>query len=329
MLTMNERPRRLRSSAALRDLVAQTRLQTDDLIMPIFVQEGHNIITPISTLPGINRYTVDQLAVIADELMALGIKACALFPMISENKKDAKGTEGLNPDNCLCQAIKALKSHAPNLIVITDIALDPYSSDGHDGIVENGVVKNDETVSLLAKMAVLHAAHGADMVAPSDMMDGRVGEIRKQLDIHHYTDTSILAYTAKYASAFYGPFRDALQSAPKSGDKKSYQLSFETKSAALRETRLDESEGADIIMVKPALTYLDIIQDVKHYTTLPVAAYHVSGEYAQLKIAAQHGVLDYEPALLEVLTSIKRAGADIIVTYGAIEAARLLQKNRP
>ncbi len=321
-----KRPRRLRKSDAIRELVSETRLSSNDFIFPIFIDDNQNSVTSIPSLPGINRYSVDRLEEICEEVSKQHVLGVALFPSINENKKDSVGSIGLDEKNCLCKAVQYIKKEFPHLIVITDVALDPYSSDGHDGIVENGKIINDKTVDILSEMAVLHAQVGADFVAPSDMMDGRVVRIRESLDKKDFIDTGIISYTAKYASAFYGPFREALNSTPKEGDKKTYQMSPANKREALREALLDEEEGADILMVKPALAYLDIIQSIKENTTLPVAAYHVSGEYAMLKHASKEGLLNYDDALLEVITSIKRAGADIIFTYAALELSHLIQK---
>ncbi len=291
----------------------------------MFVQEGESSETPISSMPGQSRYGIQKLLGKAEEALLLGVPAVALFPAINEAAKDPRGTEALNENGLLQRTVRALKARLPELSVITDVALDPYSSDGHDGVLYNGQIDNDVTVPLLASMAVSQAQAGADMVAPSDMMDGRVLAIRRALDDAGYINVGICSYCVKYASGFYGPFRDALGSAPKSGDKKTYQMDPANLREALREVHLDEAEGADWLMVKPGLPYLDVIRAVRDATPLPVAAYQVSGEYAMLKAAAQNGWLDYDQCLSESLLCLRRAGADIIFTYGAVEAARLLR----
>ncbi len=291
----------------------------------MFVQEGESSETPISSMPGQSRYGIQKLLSKAEEALLLGVPAVALFPAINEAAKDPRGTEALNENGLLQRTVRALKARLPELSVITDVALDPYSSDGHDGVLDKGQIDNELTVPLLASMAVSQAQAGADMVAPSDMMDGRVLAIRRGLDEAGYFNVGICSYCVKYASGFYGPFRDALGSAPKSGDKKTYQMDPANVREALREVRLDEAEGADWLMVKPGLPYLDVIRAVRDATPLPVAAYQVSGEYAMLKAAAQNGWLDYNQCLLESLLCLRRAGADIIFTYGAVEAARLLR----
>jgi len=318
------RPRRLRHNAAIRNLIAEVNLSVNDLVLPIFVQEQAS--TEIASLPGTYRHALSDLEAFCGTVVAAGISAVALFPVTDEASKDEHATEALNQNNIICKATRLIKAAFPHLLVITDIALDPYSSQGHDGFVENGIIVNDKTASYLAKMAVLHAESGADIVAPSDMMDGRVALIRKALDQASFTDTLICSYSAKYASSFYGPFRDALNSAPKFGDKKSYQMDYKNRKEAQKEAALDEKEGADMLMVKPALSYLDIISDISNTSTLPVAAYHVSGEYAMLKLASTHQLLDFDAALLEATTSIKRAGASLIFTYGALELAALLTR---
>ncbi|MFQ4141000.1 porphobilinogen synthase [Chlorogloeopsis sp. ULAP02] len=320
------RPRRLRRSATLRRMVRETILTVDDLIYPMFVMEGEGQKVEITSMPGCYRYTLDLLLKEIAELHQLGIGAIALFPVIPEAKKDDTGSESYNPDGLVQRTVKAIKEAVPEILVITDIALDPFTTHGHDGIVdENGMILNDPTVEILVKMAIAQAAAGSDMVAPSDMMDGRVGAIRKALDAEGYVDVRILAYSAKYASAYYGPFRDALDSAPRFGDKKTYQMDSANAREAIKEVALDIEEGADIVMVKPALAYLDIIRQVKDYTHLPVAAYNVSGEYAMIKAAAQNGWIDEKRVILETLTSMKRAGADLILTYFAKEVALMLQ----
>ncbi len=312
----------------MRALVRETTLEASNLILPVFVEEGEQVRRPISSMPGVVRYSIDELVRDAAEAFALGVSGVALFPALADDLKNSTGTESLNADGLLQRAVRALKSAVPAMLVITDVALDPYSSDGHDGVVRDGEIVNDETLPLLAKMAVAQAEAGADVVAPSDMMDGRVGVIRETLDDAGFTNVAICSYCAKFASSFYGPFRDALDSAPKSGDKKTYQMDPANAREALREIELDEAEGADWILIKPGLPYLDIVRLARESTALPVAAYHVSGEYAMLKAAAQNGWLDYDKCLIEALTCLRRAGADIIFTYGAVEAAKLLRQVR-
>lgn len=288
--------------------------------------EGENQKVEVSSMPGSYRYTLDLLLKEVNEAWELGIPAIALFPLVAEEKKDNAGTESYNPDGLIQRSVRAIKQAIPDIMIITDIALDPFSSKGHDGIVsDEGEILNDETVEVLVKQALSHAEAGADIVAPSDMMDGRIGAIRQGLDEAGYIEVGILAYTAKYASAYYGPFRDALDSAPKFGDKKTYQMNPANAREALTELALDESEGADIVMVKPALAYLDIIHLLRSATDLPVAAYNVSGEYAMIKAAGQMGWIDEKKVMLETLTSIKRAGADLILTYFAKEVALILR----
>jgi porphobilinogen synthase len=321
------RPRRLRRTEALRQLVQETHLRVQDLIYPLFVMEGENQRQEVESMPGCYRYTLDLLLKEVEEAANLGIPAVALFPVVPEEKKDPTGRESFNPEGLIQRAVRRLKQEIPEILVITDVALDPYSSEGHDGIVRDGVILNDETVEVLVKQALSQAEAGTDIVAPSDMMDGRVGAIRKALDEQGYTDVAILAYSAKYASAFYGPFRDALGSAPKWGDKKTYQMDPANAREALKEVELDEAEGADMVMVKPALAYLDIIYRVKEATNLPVAAYNVSGEYAMIKAAEQKGWIDGKKVMMESLLAMKRAGADMILTYFAKEAALLLRQS--
>jgi porphobilinogen synthase len=323
---MLERPRRNRRSASMRALVRETTLSASDFVLPAFVEEGENRRTPIASMPGMARVSVDELVRDCAEAFGLGVKGVALFPALDDSLKDPAGKESVNPDGLLQRAIRALKKAVPDLLIITDVALDPYSSDGHDGLVRDGQILNDETLPLLARMAVAQAEAGADVVAPSDMMDGRVEAIRDALDSEGFADVAICSYCAKYASAFYGPFRDALDSAPKSGDKKTYQMDPANSREAVREIELDEAEGADWILIKPGLPYLDVVRLAREQTHLPVAVYHVSGEFAMLKAAAQNGWLDYDACLLETLTAFKRAGADIIFTYGAVDAARLLAR---
>ncbi|BAU09044.1 delta-aminolevulinic acid dehydratase [Fischerella major NIES-592] len=321
------RPRRLRRTATLRRMVRETTLTVDDLIYPVFVMEGKEQKVEIASMPGCYRYTLDLLLKEIAQVYQLGIGAIALFPVIPEAKKDDTASESYNPDGLVQLTVRAIKQAVPEILVITDVALDPFTTHGHDGIVdEKGVILNDPTVEVLVKMALSQASAGADMVAPSDMMDGRVGAIRQALDAEGYVDVRILAYSAKYASAYYGPFRDALDSAPRFGDKKTYQMDAANAREAIKEVALDIAEGADIIMVKPALAYLDIINKVKNYTNLPVAAYNVSGEYAMIKAAAQNGWIDEKRVILETLTSMKRAGADLILTYFAKEVALMLMQ---
>ncbi len=321
------RPRRLRRTEALRQLVQETHLRVQDLIYPLFVMEGENQRQEVESMPGCYRYTLDLLLKEVEEAANLGIPAVALFPVVPEEKKDPTGRESFNPDGLIQRAVRRIKQEIPEILVITDVALDPYNSNGHDGIVRDGVILNDETVEVLVKQALSQAEAGTDIVAPSDMMDGRVGAIREALDEQGYTDVAILAYSAKYASAFYGPFREALGSAPKWGDKKTYQMDPANAREALREVELDEAEGADIVMVKPALAYLDIIYRVKEATNLPVAAYNVSGEYAMVKAAEQKGWIDGKKVMMESLLAMKRAGADMILTYFAKEVALLLKQS--
>lgn len=322
------RPRRLRYTPAIRRLVRETELTVNDLIYPLFIMEGENQKVAISSMPGCYRYSLDLLLKEVVNAYNLGINAIALFPLIAENKKDNFGRESYNPDGLVPRAVKAIKKEVPEIIIITDVALDPFSIYGHDGIVEDGKILNDETLEVLVKMSLSQAAAGANFVAPSDMMDGRVGAIRRALDAAGYLDVGILAYTAKYASAYYGPFRDALESAPKFGDKKTYQMDGANSREALREASLDITEGADIIMVKPALAYLDIILRLRDSSHLPVAAYNVSGEYAMIKAAAKQGWIDEKSLILETLISMKRAGADLILTYFAADVALMKQESR-
>jgi len=306
-------------------MVQETQLSVNDLIYPLFVVEGEREKVEINSMPGCYRYSLDLLLKEVQAVFELGINAIALFPVLPEIKKDDKASESYNPEGLMQQSVRVLKQALPELVVITDIALDPFTTHGHDGLVdENGTILNDPTVEVLVKMALSQAAAGVDMVAPSDMMDGRIGAIRKALDAAGYIDVGILAYSAKYASAYYGPFRDALDSAPKFGDKKTYQMDAANAREALKEVALDIAEGADIVMIKPALAYLDIIRQVRDYTQLPVAAYNVSGEYAMIKAASQQGWIDEKKVILETLTSIKRAGADLILTYFAKEIALML-----
>ncbi|MFM6311784.1 MAG: porphobilinogen synthase, partial [Dolichospermum sp.] len=311
-----KRPRRLRRTETLRRMVRETILTVDDLIYPVFVMEGEGEKVEISSMPGCYRFSLDLLLKEIAEVSQLGINAVAIFPVIPEKDKDETGSESYNQQGLVQETVKAIKKLVPEIIVITDVALDPFTTHGHDGLVdENGIILNDPTIEVLVKMALSQAEAGTDFVAPSDMMDGRIGAIRQALDAEGYINVGILAYSAKYASAYYGPFRDALDSAPKFGDKKTYQMDLANAKEALKEVKLDIAEGADIIMVKPALAYLDIICQVKLATNLPVAAYNVSGEYAMIKAAAQKGWVDEKKVILETLTSMKRAGADLILTY--------------
>jgi porphobilinogen synthase len=304
-------------------MVAETKLHVDDFILPLFIQEGKGQKNEIASMPGYYRYSMDLLKKEIHELRALDIKSVLLFVMVPDSKKDNQGTEALNPNGLMQQSIKMIKDMAPELCVMTDVALDPYSEYGHDGIVIDSKIVNDPTNEILGEMAVSHAEAGANFVAPSDMMDGRIQIIREHLEESGFDNTGIMAYSAKYASCFYGPFRDALDSAPGFGDKKTYQMDPANKREAIKEALMDQSEGADILMVKPALSYLDIIAEVKAATDLPIAAYQVSGEYAMIKAAAEKGWLDEQSAMLETLTSIKRAGADLIASYFAKDVVKL------
>lgn len=319
-----KRNRILRQSPAVRSLVAETRLSADDFILPIFITEGAGQKEEIASMPGYFRQSLDLTVEDLKEWTGKGLKSVLLFIKCKDELKDNKGTEAINPDGLMQRSIRAIKDALPELCVMTDVALDPFSSYGHDGIVENGRILNDETVEVLAAMSVSHAQAGADFVAPSDMMDGRVLAIRQALEENGFHQTGILSYSAKYASCFYGPFRDALDSAPGFGDKKTYQMDPANRVEAIRETLLDVEEGADIVMVKPALSYLDIIREVKDAVDVPVAAYQVSGEYAMIKAAARQGWLDEQKAMLETLLSIKRAGADMIASYFTKDVLSLL-----
>jgi porphobilinogen synthase len=309
----------------VRGLVREATLQPSHLVLPLFVHEGPGE-HPIASMPGHARLDIELTVAKAKQAFDLGVGGVALFPALADALKDPRGTESVNDSGLLQRTVRALKKATPELAVITDVALDPYSSDGHDGVLIDGRIDNDETLPLLAQMAVSQAKAGADVVAPSDMMDGRVGAIREALDEAGYTDVLICSYCVKYASGFYGPFREALDSAPRAGDKKTYQMDPGNVRECLREIGLDEEEGADWLMVKPGLPYGDVIRFVRESSTLPVAAYHVSGEYSMLKAGAERGWLDFDRCLLESLLCLRRAGADIIFTYGAIEAARLLAR---
>ena len=318
-----QRPRRNRQSAAVRGLVRETHLTPDHLIYPLFVLDGEGQRESIPSMPGIDRVSEDQALREVEEALELGIASFVLFPAVREELKDAKASYGLSQDNFYLRIARAIKSRFPEAWLMSDVAMDPYSSDGHDGVVQDGQIVNDLTLPILADMAVVQAEAGFDTIGPSDMMDGRVGVIREALDASGHAQTGIMSYTAKYASAFYGPFRDALESAPKHGDKKTYQMDPANRREALREADLDMAEGADMLMVKPALCYLDVILALKEYSDRPIAAYNVSGEYAMLKAAAENGWIDYDKAMPEMLLSIHRAGADVILTYFAKEFAQL------
>lgn len=316
---MLQRPRRNRKSAVIRDMIQETQVTASNLIFPLFIVDGTNQKVEVSSMPGIYRFSIDQLLKEVESCMNLGLKAFDLFPNIEESLKDKYATESYRDGNLYLRAIEAVKKNFPEACVITDVAMDPYSSDGHDGLVENGEILNDPTLEILGKMALAHAHAGADIIAPSDMMDGRIGYIRTVLDDAGFTQVSLMSYTAKYASAFYGPFRDALESAPKHGDKKTYQMNPANQREALIEAELDAMEGADFLMVKPGLPYLDVVKLLHDQFDLPIACYNVSGEYAMLKAAAKNGWLDEQRATMEVLTSIRRAGATAILTYHAKE----------
>lgn len=322
------RPRRNRQNEVIRSMVRENYLSPDHFIAPLFVIEGKNQNVPIKSMPGHSRLSIDELVKEAKELYSLGVKCVALFPAIDDKLKTPDAREAFNKDGLNARAIRAVKEAVPGMLVMGDIALDPYSSEGHDGLVDpkTGEILNDPTLEVLAKQALCEAEAGADILGPSDMMDGRVGYLRRALDESRFQNTMIMSYTAKYASGYYGPFREALDSAPKKGDKKTYQMDPANSTEALREAQLDTDEGADILMVKPGLPYLDIIYRLKEMSTLPIAAYNVSGEYAMVKAAAQNGWIDNDKVILETLTCFRRAGADIILTYFAKEAARLLNK---
>ena len=318
---MNHRPRILRKSAAIRSMVAETRLSPSDFIVPLFIVEGEKVKEEIQSLPDYYRMSLDVTIEEVKTLWQLGIKCVLLFVKCKDELKDNAGTEALNPQGLMQRSIRALKNTVPEIIVMTDVALDPYSSFGHDGVVEGEKIVNDETVAVLAQMALSHAQAGADFVAPSDMMDGRIAAIREVLEANGFHETGILSYSAKYASCLYGPFREALDSAPGFGDKKTYQMDYANSDEAIKEVFLDVNEGADIVMIKPAGFYLDVIQRIKQKVEVPVAAYQVSGEYAMIKAAAAKGWVNEEQAMLESLTAIKRAGADLIASYFAKQFA--------
>lgn len=319
-----KRNRILRSNPSIRSLVRETKLSADDFIAPLFIVEGENIKEEISSLPDYYRMSLDVAVKYTEHLYRLGIKSVLLFIKCRDELKDNAGTEALNSNGLMQRSIRAIKRSVPQMYVMTDVALDPFSIYGHDGIVEGEAIVNDATINILAKMAVSHAQAGADCIAPSDMMDGRVHAIRTALEQNGFDQTSIMSYSAKYASCFYGPFRDALDSAPGFGDKKTYQMDYHNRIEAIREVVTDVEEGADIVMVKPAIHYLDIIREVKNAVNVPVSAYHVSGEYSMIKAAAQRGWVNEQAAFLEAITSIKRAGADLITTYYAEDILKVI-----
>ncbi|APG60859.1 porphobilinogen synthase [Christiangramia salexigens] len=318
------RNRRLRTNESIRSMVRENMITPNDFIAPLFVVEGKDVKEEIASMPGYYRYSLDLLTKEVKELWSLGLRSVLLFVKVPENLKDNAGTEAINPDGLMQRAIKTVKDATPEMLVMTDVALDPYSSYGHDGIVGDGKILNDDTTAILAEMGLSHAKAGADFVAPSDMMDGRIFEIRSLLEVEGFHDTGIMSYSAKYASAFYGPFRDALDSAPGFGDKKTYQMDPANREEAIKETLMDIEEGADIVMVKPGLCYLDIVRDIKNAVNVPVAVYQVSGEYAMIKAASEKGWLDHDAVMLEQLTAIKRAGANLIASYFAKEAVKLI-----
>ncbi len=323
------RNRRLRTNESIRSLVRETILSPNDFIVPLFVVEGKGIKTEIPSMPNYYRYSLDLLEHEIKEIWNLGLKSVLLFVKVPDHLKDNKGVEALNPDGLMQRAIKTVKNVCPGMLVMTDVALDPYSIYGHDGIIENGVIANDATSSFLAEMSVSHALAGADLVAPSDMMDGRILEIREALEDSGFTNTGIMSYSAKYASAHYGPFRDALDSAPVDlqnipKDKKTYQMDYANRLEAIKETQMDIEEGADIVMVKPGIAYLDIVREVKNAFDVPVAVYQVSGEYAMIKAASERGWLDHDAVMMEQVTAIKRAGADIIASYFAKDVVKII-----
>jgi len=321
---LKRRNRILRQSSSIRSLVSETMLTPNDFIVPLFIIDGDNQVSEIASMPNYYRRSLDNTVKEVKELWSMGLKSVLLFVKSKDELKDNKGTEALNADGLMQRSIKAIKNAVPEMVVMTDVALDPFSSFGHDGIVENGEIVNDATVEVLAQMSVSHALAGADFVAPSDMMDGRIGAIRGALEQSGFTKMGIMAYSAKYASCFYVPFRDALDSAPGFGDKKTYQMDYANRIEAVKEAIMDVEEGADIVMVKPGLPYLDIVREVKNAVDVPVSVYNISGEYAMIKAAAKMGWLDENKAILETLTSFKRAGADLIATYFAKEAVKLI-----
>jgi len=318
---MLQRPRRNRKSEVIRNMVQENQVTVHDFILPLFLIDGKNKTSEVSSMPGIYRYSPDLILKEIEACMKLGIKAFDVFPSLVDKYKDKRATESFNKKGLYLKTLTQIKKEFPEACIMTDVAMDPYSSDGHDGLVKNGEIVNDETLNILAKMAVAQAECGIDIIGPSDMMDGRVGVIREALDDHGFTNVSIMSYTAKYASAFYGPFRDALDSAPKFGDKKTYQMNPANSKEALIEAHLDTQEGADFLMVKPAMSYLDVIKDLSQNFDLPIAAYNVSGEYAMVKAAAAKGWIDGDRVRDEILLSMKRAGASVILTYFAKEWA--------
>lgn len=324
-LSISRRPRRNRRTEGIRGLVRETRLHPENLVLPIFVMEGTKQRVPIKSMPGVFRLSVDEAVKLGKTAYNLGIRAVILFPVVDEKLKNAQGLEAANPRGLIPRALKEFRAALPEMTLMADVALDPYNSDGHDGIVKDGIILNDETIEILCKQAVTQAKAGIDIVAPSDMMDGRVKAIRQALDAEGFEHVGILSYCAKYASGYYGPFRDALDSAPRFGDKKTYQMDPANRREALREMHLDQLEGADMLMVKPALAYLDIISDLRKNSHLPIAAYQVSGEYSMVMAAGANGWIDAERVMMENLLAIKRAGADLIFTYWAVEAAEKLR----
>lgn len=326
MYSITRRPRRNRKSDVIRAMVEETKVTPDDLIFPLFLVEGGNKKVEVGSMPGIFRLSQDLMLKEIEECMKHGVRAFDVFPAVEDQHKDKKATKSYDQNFFYLKTLREIKKNFPEACIITDVAMDPYSSDGHDGLVKDGKILNDETLEILGKMALAQAATGIDVLGPSDMMDGRVGHLRKMLDENGFTEVSIMSYTAKYASAFYNPFRDALDSAPKFGDKKTYQMNPANRKEALIEAQLDTEEGADFLMVKPALAYLDVIRLLKDSSALPIAAYNVSGEYAMVKAAAQKGWLDGDRAMKEILLSIKRAGADVILTYFAKEFATSVNK---
>ncbi len=325
------RNRRLRANESIRSLVRETILSPHDFIVPLFVVEGQNVKEEIPSMPNYFRLSLDNLDKEVKELWKLGLKSVLLFVKVPDHLKDNKGTEALNPNGLMQRAIKTIKNSTPEMLIMTDVALDPYSIYGHDGIIQNGQIVNDDTANFLAEMSVSHAEAGADFVAPSDMMDGRILTIREALEENGYINTGIMSYSAKYASAHYGPFRDALDSAPVDmidipKDKKTYQMDYHNRAEAIRETRMDIEEGADIVMVKPGIAYLDIVREIKNRSEVPVAVYQVSGEYAMIKAASERGWLDHDAVMMEQVTAIKRSGADMIASYFAKDVVKLLNK---
>lgn len=326
---MLRRNRRLRTSEAIRSLVRETIISPNDFLVPLFIVEGKNVKEEIPSMPNYYRISLDILEKEVEELWEMGIKSVLLFVKVTDKLKDNKGTEAINPNGLMQRAIKTVKNACPDMLVMTDVALDPYSAYGHDGIIENGRILNDESADLLAHMSVSHAKAGANFVAPSDMMDGRILAIREALEDEGFIDTGIMSYSAKYASSFYGPFRDALDSAPVNmknipKDKKTYQMDFANRFEAIKETKMDIDEGADIVMVKPGLCYLDIVREIKNAVDVPVAVYQVSGEYAMLKAAAERGWIEHDAVMMEQITAIKRAGADVIASYFAKDVVKLI-----